>query len=146
MHTVMEQLRPRHSHKEENIPLLCLTLRLRNGEIVVDHLGTMRGPAPAGQIAADEEVPGSVIGHWLEITAKCGKVLYRRYVQRSLPINMENAESKLRKIYALEKYRVVVPELPEAHQLALYEQSLSEPVNRTPIKKERLKLDLPTFR
>jgi len=128
--------------KIDIIPLICLTLKFKGGEIVVERFERLLGPSPAGEITPGKKVPDSIIGHWVEMISADGSKLYRRYLQRRLPINQENAGSKLQKIYALEKYRILLPDLPEAHQLLLFEQSLPNADLKKPLKKQRLKLDL----
>lgn len=127
---------------DDRIPLLRISLKMKDGKITVEEVYRTSGYKPAGEIGLEDEVPASIIGHWVEITSLEGKVVYRRYVQKSLPFNMENADSKLQRIYSLEKYRILVPDLPEGHLLTLYEQSIPAPGYKLPERKTRLKLGL----
>ena len=128
--------------KVKTVALLRLTLRLREGAIVVEESEKLTGPTPAGTIDGDEQIPDGIIGHWLELRSTAGETLYRCYATRRLPWNLDNAESRLQKIYALEKYHVTVPDLPEASELVLHEQSLPNPSSDRPVKSERLRLSL----
>ena len=128
--------------KEAIIPLLRISLKLRDGKIVVDEVYRTMDSKPSGEIKLGDDVPASVIGHWVEITANSGEVIYRQYVQKNLPLNAENVDSRLQRIYSLEKYRIQVPDLPAGSMLTLYEQSLPAPGSKTPIRKIRLKLGL----
>lgn len=127
---------------EDRIPLLRISMKMRDGKIAVEEVFRTSGYRPAGEIGLEDEVPASIIGHWIEITSLEGKVIYRRYVQKSLPFNMENADSRLQRIYSLEKYRILVPDLPEGNLLTLYEQSIPAPGCKVPERKMRLKLGL----
>lgn len=132
-----------HSHKQdERVALLRIGLKLRDGKIVVEEVSRTLGHRPPGEIKLHEDVPASIIGHWIEIAARDGAVIYRRYVQKSLPFNMENADSRLQRIYSLEKYHILVPDLDEGNSLTLFEQSLPAPGSKTPVRKARLNLGL----
>lgn len=124
------------------ITLLNISLKLRDGKICVDEVYRTSGSRPPGEIKLDDDVPASIIGHWIEVTSKNGEVIYRRYVQKSLPFNMENIDSRLQRIYSLEKYHIQVPDLAEGATLTLFEQSLPAPGNKTPVRKTRLTLGL----
>lgn len=144
MYAVMEET-GFNSHKQDSrIALLRISLKLRDGKIVVEEVSRTPGHKPPGEIRLDEDVPASIIGHWIEITDTDGAVIYRRYVQKSLPFNMENADSKLQRIYSLEKYHILVPDLEAGSLLTLYEQSLPAPGTKTLVRKTRLKLGLMT--
>lgn len=138
----MEETGSEPGNKQGFIPLISIGLKLKGNEIVVDGLIRLSGPNPPGQISLTDEVPASIIGHWVEISTANSEVIYRRYVQKSLPLNLEHADSRLQRIYAHEKYRILVPDLPKGHILILYEQSLPKPGTKIPLKRTRLKLGL----
>lgn len=130
------------SLNDNRVPLLCISLKIKSGKIAVEEVYRTQGYKPAGEISRDKDVPASIIGHWVEILSKDNKLIYRRYVQKSLPFNLENVDSKMQRIYSLEKYHILVPDLPNGSTLALFEQSLPAPGARSPQRKLRLKLGL----
>jgi len=142
----MEETSETTQKNKHEIPLLRIALALKEGEIAVDRVERTQGLKPAGEIDVNDDVPSAVIGHWLEVTDKAGKAVYRRYVQRNLPINANNADSRLQRIYSLEKYRIFVPDLPQGHELTLYEQSLSGENCKKLTRHVRLKLGLMSSR
>lgn len=130
-----------YCHKLD-IPLFQLDLSFNYGSIVVESIDKLRGPPPAGQINTKESVPSSIIGHWLDLNSRCGETLYRRYIQRGVPINLDNAQGRQRRLYALTRYCLRVPVLPEAVCLVLYEQSRPNPGHEELVRRARLKMNL----
>ncbi len=123
------------------IPLIRIALKIHNASLQAANVRRVRGEQPTGEVSPYNDVPIGIIGHWLEITNKYEQVIYRRYIQNSLPLNLENAGVKLQRIYSLEQYCIHVPELSDAHQLTLFEQSRANP-QCPPERKVRLQLSL----
>lgn len=135
--------RSKLKEKTREIPLIRLSLKLREGNIVVDKVIRLSGLHPGCEVDIHTDVPTAIIGHWVDIYDIKGKIIYRRFVQNNLPMNMEYTESKVQHIYAPnKKYHVMVPDLAEGHLLVLYEQSLSRPETKIPLKRTRLTLGL----
>ncbi len=126
----------------DNIALLRLSLKIKDAKVVVDRVARCSGFRPPGEVRTGHEIPDSIIGHWIDICDKDGNVIYRRTIQKRLPLNMEHAGYRLQRIYALENYCILVPDLEEGHNLVLYEQSLRRPDDKKPRRVERLRLGL----
>ena len=142
MYAVMKEPGFAAASNEHYVPLLRISLKQEKGIVTVTQVYRTQGPKPQGEAKIHEDVPASIIGHWIEISTDKGDVIFRSYVRRGLPFNMEKTDVKLRRIYSHEHYHLMIPDLPEGRTLTLYEQSRPAPEIKSPQRKTRLTLNL----
>ncbi len=125
---------------------LRIVFAIKHDHLSVRAADVVAEPAPAGDRKLSKEISSGIIGYWIEMTDQAGAVLYRRFLGEFIPVNYFQAavdcpsDSDGNNGGALRQHTIelLLPVLPNAFELRLYEQSIPAP--GTKIKQRYLHL------
>lgn len=116
-----------------------LFLKVQSGTLEVGKLQTAEGVPPKGEASPEQPVPAHVIGYWIELADKAGRVLYRRFLHNTLPFNLlavVPAWSERRRTRT--RFVIELPVVANATRIELFEQSLASPGQSVPERHRHL--------
>lgn len=92
-----------------------------------------QSPAPKGEEHPEEPVPPSVIGFWVDVMDEQQKVLYRRFIHNTIPLNIPlQCKNWSKRKRTRTRFDLEIPAVRGATQAKLYEQSLRTQADKTP--------------
>lgn len=125
------------------IALIRATLRLNGTQLSLDRLSKTRGPEPASQANPEQNIPASLFAYWVDLRNEKKEVIYRRFINNTIPLNLNHSCKVLGKRYQkYMRFKIEVPALQKATMLEIYEQALMQETDSEPSLKLHLRVSL----